>query len=302
MNHRTYKKGKKPSDIIFNVITYAVYSILVIIFFYPFYYLFICTISNNNLVNLGKILLYPQGIHFGNYLDVFKLERFRDSAVLTTAITVVGTSLATIMTSYSGYIFSKEEMWHRKLFYRLLISTMYFGAGMIPAYMNIKMLGLMNSFWVYIIPGCLSVYNMVLVKTYIESLPLSLEESAEIDGAGYLRRFFAIVLPLSKPILATIALFDAVGQWNGMMTTKMYVTNTKLYTLQFVLYEYQQQIASIQETLEQMGGSSAEFSNAVSSLSLRLTMTAITMIPVICFYPFAQKYYLKGIMIGAVKG
>jgi ABC-type glycerol-3-phosphate transport system permease component len=127
-----------------------------------------------------------------------------------------------------------------------------------------------------------------------------LEEAAEMDGAGYLSRFFLIVLPLSKPILATVGLFSAVSQWNSIFDTKLYITNSKLYTLQFVLYEYYNQIKSIQQTMDQMGGS--ELVNAASTTSVRLTMTAVTVIPVMCIYPFIQKYYMKGIMIGAVKG
>ena len=299
------KKSKKKmtaSDIIFNVICYIIYSILIIVFAYPFYYLFICTISDNNLVNLNKVILYPIGVHFGNYVDVLRLDKIRTAALISFVRTLLGTGLSLVVTSYMAYFFSKEGMWHRKLFYRFVVATMYFTAGMIPDYLNIKMLGLMNNFWVYIIPGCFSVYNMILVKTYMESLPPALEESAEIDGAGYLTRYFKIVLPLSKPILATIGLFAAVSHWNQMFDTKMYITNSKIFTLQFVLYEYYQQVKSIQETLEQMGGSAAQFSSAVSSLSVRLTMTAVTIIPIMCVYPFIQKYYMKGIMVGAVKG
>ena len=177
---------------------------------------------------------------------------------------------------------------------------MYFSVGMIPNYLNIRMLGLMNTFWVHIIPHAFTVYNMILVKTSMEAIPPSLEESAEIDGAGYLTRFFLIVLPLSKPILATVTLFSAVSQWNKVFDTKLYISDSKYYSLQFVLFEYYEQIKSIQQTLDQMGG--GEMAGASSTLSVRLTMTAVTMIPIIVVYPFVQKYYMKGIMLGAVKG
>ena len=157
----------------------------------------------------------------------------------------------------------------------------------------------MNSFWVYVIPNCFTAYNMVLVKTSMEALPPSLEESAEIDGAGYLVRFFKIVIPLSKPILATIALFTAVGQWNNIFTTKLYIVNHKLYSLQYVLHEYYQRIQSIQDSIHEGGG---EMSQLASATSIRLTMTAVTVIPIMCVYPFIQKYYMKGMMLGAVKG
>ena len=300
MKKHTGKVKMSQSDIIFHVIAYLIFSLVILVFAYPFYYLLICTISDNRMVNLNQIVLYPIGVHFSNYVEVFKLERIQTSAIISVLKTVIGTASSLLVTSYMAYFFSKENMWHRKLFYRFTVATMYFSAGMIPIYLNIKMLGMLNSFWVYIIPHCFSVYNMILVKTYMESLPASLEESAEIDGAGYLTRFVKIVLPLSKPILATVGLFAAVSQWNNVFDTKLYITNSKIYSLQFVLYEYYQQVKSVQETLAEMGVS--ELSNLASSQSVRLTMTAVTVIPIMLVYPFIQKYYMKGIMMGAVKG
>jgi multiple sugar transport system permease protein/putative aldouronate transport system permease protein len=294
------KKKISKSDMAFQIVAYMVFSFIFLICAYPFYYLLICTISDNKLVDLNAVTVLPRGVHFNNYMEVLKLERIRDSAIISVLRTVIGTGISLLVTAYMAYFFSKEIMWHRKLFYRLTVATMYFSAGIIPIYLNLKMFGLLNNFWVYVIPTCFSVYNMILVKTYMESLPGSLEESAEIDGAGYMVRFFMIVLPLSKPILATVGLFAAVAQWNSVFDTKLYVTNSKLYTMQFVLYEYYNQIKSIQQTMDQLGGS--ELVNASSTTSVRLTMTAVTVIPVMCIYPFIQKYYMKGIMIGAVKG
>ena len=159
-------------------------------------------------------------------------------------------------------------------------------------------LGLNNNFWVYVVPGLLSVYNMILVKTSIESLPPELEESAMIDGAGYFRCFVSIVLPLQKPILATVALFKAVGHWNDFFTTKLYITNPDLYTLQFKLYELLQQIRALADA-----STGDDYSlHAVTPIGIRMALTAVVVIPVMCIYPFIQKHYVKGIMIGAVKG
>lgn len=299
-NGNAIKRTK--GEFAFDVFLYVLFFVLIIVFAYPFYYLLISTISDNSLVSINKIFLYPIGIHFRNYLDVFKLERVYSAALISVGRTVIGTVLAIIVNFYVAYFFTKQNMWGRKVWYRFVIISMYFTAGMIPTYLNIKMLGLLNSFWVYIIPTCFTVYWMILIKTYIESLPPELEESAEIDGAGYLTRMFRIVLPLSKPILATIALFSAVRQWNSIFDTKMYITDTDLYTLQFTLYEYQQQVKSVQDTLTQMGLGNAHLATATSTQSLRLTMTAVTVIPIMCVYPFIQKYYMKGIMLGAVKG
>jgi multiple sugar transport system permease protein/putative aldouronate transport system permease protein len=190
-------------------------------------------------------------------------------------------------------------MWKRKFWYRFVVITMYFSAGLIPAYLNNRMLHLNNTFWIYIIPGLISVYNMILVKTSIEGMPPSLEESAYLDGAGYFRRFIQIVLPLQTPILATIALFTAVGQWNDFFTTQLYITDTKLYTLQYVLYELLKQAQAMSAALSE---ESADLINQLSPTGVRLTLTAIVILPVILIYPFIQRFYIKGIMIGAVKG
>ena len=303
MSRRLPNKVKRTkADIVFNIIAYTIFTLLIVIFAYPFYYLLINTISDNELVNLNKVVLHPIGVHFNNYVNVLKLDRLWDAAVISVARTLIGTFSALLFTAYAGYIFSKTEMWGRTFWYRLAVTTMYISAGMIPIYLNVKNLGLMNNFWVYIVLHLFSAYNMILVKTYIESLPPSLEESAEIDGAGYLTRFFRIVLPLSKPILATIGLFSAVGHWNNMFDTKMYITKQKLYTLQFVLYEYYEHVKSIQETMVEGGMDASLMKELASATTTRLTMTAVTVIPIMCLYPFIQKYYMKGIMIGAVKG
>ena len=202
-----------------------------------------------------------------------------------------------VFTSYAAYIFTKQNMWGHKVWYRFVVVTMYFSAGMIPIYMNNRLLGLTNTFWIYVIPLCVSVYNMVLVKTSIEAMSPELEESAYLDGAGYLTRFFRIVLPLQGPILATVSLFTAVNQWNDFFTTQMYVTNTKLYTLQFLLYELLNQVTAAADQIANENPYAT-----ITPVGIRLTLTAIVTIPIICVYPFVQKFYVKGIMVGAVKG
>lgn len=298
------KKKMTGSDLVFHCISYVIFSLLIFVCAYPFYYLLICTISNNKLVSLNKITFWPQGIHFQNYIDLIKLENLPRALINTLIRTALGTTLNVFCTAYMAYFFTKEQMWHRKFWYRLMVATMYFSAGMIPGYLNNKMLGLVNNFWVYIIPGLISVYNLILIKTFMESLPASLEEAALVDGAGYLNRFFRVVLPLSKPILATIALFCAVGHWNDFFTTKLYITSPRLYTLQFLLYEYLNQISAAQAAMtpEELQALDAASAQIASQNSIRMTLTAIATIPIMCVYPFVQKYYVKGIMIGAVKG
>lgn len=303
-NMQQNKRGRKlnKGDIAYNIIMYTLFSLICFICLYPFYYLLICTISDNKLVELGKVIFWPKGIHFQNYVTIFKLDNIFSATAVTLARTFLGVVLNLLVTSYIAYMFTKQIMWHRKFWYRLVVITMYFSAGLIPGYLNIRNLGLINSFWVYIIPSLFTVYNMVLVKTYIESIPESLEESAQLDGAGYLTRFFRIILPLSKPILATVGLFTAVAEWNDFFSTKMYITKPKLYTLQFVLYEYMQRLAAAQNEINDTMGDDALLATMANATSIRLTLTAVVTIPIICVYPFIQKYYVKGIMIGSVKG
>lgn len=291
------KKKMTREDVIYHIFAYLIFSLIALMCAYPFYYLLICTISNNQLVNLGLINIIPRGIHFGNYVKIFQVQNLPNAALVSVLRTVVGTVSSLLTTAYMAYFFTKEEMWGRKFWYRAVVATMYFSAGMIPAYLNNRMLGLTNSFWVYIIPGMVSVYNMILVKTSIESLPPDLEESAYLDGAGYFRRFVQIVLPLQKPILATVGLFSAVHHWNDFFTTKLYITKPKLYTLQFQLYELLNQITAASEQITEQDRYSA-----ISPVGIRLTLTAVVVIPIMLVYPFIQKYYVKGIMVGAVKG
>lgn len=302
--HGAMKIRKSREDIIINAIIYVFYTLFMLICVYPFYYVFINSISANNLVEAGKIMFYPQGVHFQNYVEVLKMDRLATAAWVSFARTVLGTVLSMIGASYMAYLFTKPHMWKRKLWYRLVIATMYFSAGMIPGYMNMKMLGLVNTFWLYIIPGIFPVYNMVLIKTYMESISPSLEESAEIDGAGYFVRFVKIVMPLCIPILATVALFSAVGHWNSFMDTLIYVTDYKLYTLQFLLYQYMNQARELANQIAQgnLGVSEINAATQISATSVQLTVTIVVVFPIMCVYPFLQRYYVKGIMIGAVKG
>lgn len=284
-------------DHIYNITAIIFFVILTLICVYPFYYLMICTISDQKMVDLNQIVLLPHGINFQNYVEIFHVQNLANSFFISVARTVCTTALSLVCTSYMAYFFTKQNMWGHKFWYRFTVITMYFSAGMIPEYLNNRMLGLNNTFWVYVIPAAISVYNMVLVKTNIEAMSPELEESAYLDGAGYLTRFFKIVLPLQTPILATISLFTAVNQWNDFFTTKLYITNTKLYTLQFLLYELLNQVTAAAEQID-----AAATVSTITPTGIRLTLTAIVVIPIICVYPFVQRFYVKGLMVGAVKG
>ncbi len=291
-------------DIIFNIINYIFFGIFTFICFLPFYYIFINTISNNELANAGIITLFPKGIHLNNYYALRNVSNFGTAVIVTVARTILGTILMVIASAFCGYLVTKKEMWGRRFWYRFLIITMYFNAGLIPWYLNMSMLGLTNNFLAYIIPAIVAPYNIILVKTYIESIPAELEESAAIDGAGYLVRFRKIVFPLCKPILATIAIFGALGHWNSFIDAMILMGNKpQLQTLQYVLYIYLNKANNL-ATAMKSGGVLTEnmLEDALSGRTIKFTVAMVSIIPIILVYPFLSRYFQKGIMIGAVKG
>lgn len=307
---KLYKKTHKrkyamsPGDILFEVLNYLVFTLFTIACIFPFYYLFINTISNNDMVLKGTINFIPRGIHLGNYLALLNVGDLSTSFLVSVARTILGTALMVMASALVGYLVTKQEMWGRKFWYRFLVVTMYFNAGIIPVFLNMQMLGLTNSFWVYIIPGIVAPYNIILVKTYIESIPSDLEESASIDGASHMTIFRKIIWPLCKPILATIAIFGAVGHWNSFTDSLIYMQSApNLYTLQHRLYIYLNQASNL-KSLMQSGGavSEAAIQSALSGKIIKYTISMVTVIPILLVYPFMQRYFEEGIMLGAVKG
>lgn len=307
---KAYEKKHKrkykltAGDIVFNILNYGFFGIFTLSCIFPFYYIFINTISSRSAVARGDVLFYPIGVTLKNYLDILKVDDVFQAFGVSVARTLIGTVLMVLATGFIGYLVTKEEMWHRKLWYRFLIITMYFNAGIIPWYMNMNMLGLTDHFVAYIIPGIVAPYNIILVKTYIESIPGELEESAFMDGAGYLTVFWKIVWPLSRPILATIAIFGAVGHWNSFTDSLILMQNTpKLYTLQHLLYNYLNQATNIGAAMN--SGDSAAVAAAAEMLNnkvIKYTVAMTSIIPILLVYPFMQRYFEKGIMLGAVKG
>jgi multiple sugar transport system permease protein/putative aldouronate transport system permease protein len=299
---RIYKLTK--GDITFNIINYLFFALFTIICIFPFYYLLINTISDNELVRTGQIKWLPKGIHFQNYISLMNVNNLGSSILVSVARTILGTVVMVGATAFIGYLVTKQEMWGRRFIYRFFVITMYFNAGLIPWYLNMSMLGLTNNFWAYIIPGIVAPYNIILVKTYIESIPADLEESASIDGAGYLVRFRHIIWPLSKPILATIAIFGAVGHWNSFTDSMILMSGKpELYTLQYRLYIYMNSTSNLSALMNSGGNvSQSVIDSALNMRSVKLTVAMVTIIPILLVYPFMQRYFEKGIMMGAVKG
>lgn len=304
-----YKKHKKmyrtkPGDVVFNIFNYIFFSAFTLTCIFPFYYLFINTVSDNELVKGGLINFYPKGFNIDNYIALREVGDLGTSFIVTISRTLIGTALMVVASAFVGYIVTKQEMWHRSFWYRFLVITMYFNAGLIPWYLNMALLGLTKNYLAYIIPTIVAPYNIILVKTYIESIPAELEESAFIDGASYMVVFRKLIWPLSKPILATIAIFGAVGHWNSFQDSLILMQgNEKLFTLQHRLYNYLNQSSNL-GTLMSQGGTAAQqaMEQALNSKVIKYTISMVSVIPIFCVYPFMQRYFEKGIMLGAVKG
>jgi multiple sugar transport system permease protein/putative aldouronate transport system permease protein len=270
---------------------------------YPFYYLIINSVSDNNLAALGRIRFLPSGLHLSNYSDVFAVSGLPHAALVSVGRTVIGTVCTVLASAYLGFMFTQARLWKRQLWYRLVVFTMYFSAGLIPMYMTMRTLHLTNNFLVYIIPAIVQPFNIILVKTYIESLPSSLQEAAEVDGASVFSIFWRIILPNTTPILATIAIFSAVAQWNSFQDALIYVTRQDLYPLQYTLYLYLSQATSLQHIIQGLGMNSvASLALKQTPTSIRETVSVIVVLPIIFIYPIFQRFFVKGIMLGAVKG
>ncbi len=299
------KKKLDVSDLTFNILNYTFFAVFTIICIYPFYYLFINTISSNDLSANAMINFIPKGIHFDNYINVIKIKGLGTAMWISFSRTILGTICTMLASAFLGFMFTQQKMWGRRIWYRFIVITMYFNAGLIPLFLTMKNLHLTNTFWVYIIPVIVQPFNIILVKTYVESIPASLQEAAEIDGAGIITVFRRIILPTCKPILATIAIFSAVGQWNSFNDTLIYNTDQKLWSLQYLLYCYINQANSLKALINNTAGSGTNFMTLATQqtpTSIRMTVTIIALIPILCVYPIFQRYFVKGIMIGSVKG
>lgn len=293
----------KLGDRTFNIINYTLFGLFTLMCVFPFYYLFINTISNNDLSSRGLVTFWPKGIHFSNYIEVLKLKGLGQATLVSVSRTVIGTALTVLGSAFLGFLFTKRKMWARRFWYRFVVITMYFNAGIIPWFIIMMNLNLTNNFLAYILPTIVSPFYIILVKTFVESIPEVLQESAEMDGAGLMTLFIKIVFPLITPILATIAIFAAVAQWNSFIDTVFLMTDSKYYTLQFVLYKYLNESTSLAAIIRNFQGSaSMDLSNMQTATSIRTTVSMIVVLPILFVYPFFQRYFVKGIMIGAVKG
>ncbi len=291
------------ADKIFDIINVIVMIILLVIFVWPLWFIVIASVSNPNEVWNGNVLLWPKGFTTAAYEAVIEYKSIWIGYRNTIFYTVVGTMINLVMTVCAAYPLSRKDFMPRNFFMFMFMLTMYFGGGLIPTYLIVNKLGMINTVWAMMIPGACSIYNVIITRTYfINSIPGSLKDAAELDGANSFQYLVKVVLPLSKPIIAVIALYYAVGHWNDYFTALIYINKTGLMPLQSFLRDL---LMSNKLTMgNSMGGLDAATAEAKMQLSQTLKYSAIIVstVPVLCIYPFIQKYFVKGVMIGSVKG
>ncbi|MCV4233017.1 carbohydrate ABC transporter permease [Virgibacillus sp. LDC1] len=290
-------------DRVFVGFIYGSLALLAFIALYPFWNAAVISFNSGTDTMQGGITFWPREFTLENYRVVFKDERLIDGFVISVLRTVTGTFLSIAATAIFAYGISKRELMGRNFYMVTCIVTMYFSGGLIPNYLLIRELGLMNSFWVMVVPGIISVWNMIIFRTFFKGIPPGLEESAHIDGSSNWGVFFRIVLPLSGPVIATLSLFTAVYHWNDWFAPSIYISNTDLLPIQTKL----QQILNANIMMEQMQNMDAAAQGrmsamkAVTTKSLSMATMMVATVPILCVYPFVQKYFVKGVLIGSLK-
>lgn len=292
------KKLKKVK--VFDVINVILMLAICFLMIYPIWYVIVNSFSQGSEVMKGGIYWWPRAFCLENYEAVFKNKEIFTAFGITVLKTVIGTVTSVLFTAMVAYGLSKTYLLGRKFFMVFGIITMFFSGGLIPYFLLIKDLRMLDSFWVFIIPSLFSFYNAIIFITFFRNIPQELEESAKIDGANDLKIFMKIILPVSAPVIATIALFNGVGQWNDYFTGVIYITNEKWLTpIQTFLYK----VISENSSTRIVANMPASVRNSmVTSTTVKYATMVVTTFPIVCVYPFLQKYFVQGIMIGSVKG
>jgi putative aldouronate transport system permease protein len=275
--------------------------LVTIVTIYPFYYVTILAFNDAVDATLGGIYFWPRRFSLNNFTKLLGDKDWANAIFISVSRTVIGTALGLICTSIVAYAFSFNHVIGKKVYYRIFIFTMYFSGGMIPFYVLLRAIHMLNTFWVYVIPGMLNVYYMLIMINFYRGIPASLYESAWLDGAGDLRVYLNITLPLSKAPLATIALFFAVGQWNSWLDSVYYVQKASLRPLAYLMMDVINRSALM--TTVSQGASYNMGASAITTTTTSLQMAAmvIAVFPILAVYPFLQRYFVKGVMIGSIK-
>jgi len=287
---------KVESNIVFNVIAKGILIILAAVILIPVWNVVVMSFSSSTALAEGNSYFWPAEFSLENYQAVLRDDAIIPSFMVSVAKTVIGVVTHVFFCSLVAYGMSKRYLKGRKIYTAFFVITMFFSGGMIPTYLLMKSLNLINSFWIYIIPAMFSYYDMIILMNFFRNVPDSLEESVTIDGGGPWTIFFRLILPLSKPALATIALFNGVGQWNDFFTAKLYISDKSLYPLQMKLYAI-----IVQQEFSSMQNVPGSVVLQTSSRGMQLATIVVTTVPIIIVYPMLQKYFVGGIMLGAVK-
>ena len=297
---RHKKITRTPGEWVLDIVKVVFLAFVVVVTVYPFWNIFIISINDATDSIRGGLYFLPRKLSLSSYAEILGRSTLLASIKVSVGRTLIGTPIAVLVTAMLAYPLSRKDLVGRKFWNLLFVFTMYFGGGLVPYYMVLKGIHMLNTFWVFIFPMMMSVYNMILIRSYIESMPDSLFEAAKIDGANDLVVFVKMVIPLSKPILMTVALFVAINQWNSWFDAYLYTSDQALKPMQSILVEILNQYQTGASTSQAM--SNAKAGVTVTPDSIRMAATMVATLPIIMVYPFVQKYFVKGIMLGAVKG
>ncbi|MEF2965468.1 carbohydrate ABC transporter permease [Paenibacillus sp. M1] len=298
MAKETVMKG--PSDERwFDVIVYLIAAVIIIIVLYPLVFVVSASFSDPARVLNGEVWLFPKGVTLEAYKNILDNDKIWNGYRNSILYAVVGTLINIVMTLLAAYPLSRPDLPGRKGLMLIITLTMFFSGGLIPSYMLVKSLGMVDTMWALIIPGAISTYNLIVMRTYFQSsIPWELQEAAHIDGCSNWRLLISIILPLSKPILAVMVLFYAVGHWNSFFNALIYIRTEDLYPLQLVLRE----ILMISQSVGVDGGNVGMEEKILLSESIKYAVIIVSSLPVLIMYPFVQRHFVKGVMIGSIKG
>lgn len=289
------------SERIIQIIIYLLLIALCIIIVFPCLNILALSFNDGKDAAKGGIYFWPRKFTLDNFKEVFRDGKIMSAYKITIARTVLGTVLSLIVTSLAAFALKTQNLPGKKVITMLITFTMLFGGGMIPTYIQYNNLHLLNSFWVYVVPGLVSVTYLLMMRTFFETIPESLIESAKLDGCGYFRVYLKIMLPLSKPVFAVVGLYTAVNHWNDWFAGAFYMKSDKLWPVQTVLQQMLSRAMASQQEITNVSQAISQNANSVTSDALKMAAVIVTTVPILCVYPFVQKYFAQGAMIGAVK-
>lgn len=296
-------KKMKLSEVVFQTVIVLVFTAFALVCVYPFYYMFVYSLSDADAAASGGFLIRPLGFTLDHYKQIFEIQGIFGSFLVSFLRTAAGTLMTLLCSSMLAYALTRPQLPGKKIIYKIVVISMYVNAGIIPWYIVMTHIGMKNNPLLYILPSAVTAYFLILIKTYMEQLPVALIEAAKLDGAGEFQIYSKVVIPLSKPILAAVAVFSAVNQWNSWQDNFFLVDNPLFQTLQLTLMNYLNQAEALaQQVKTSTSGITGMQMSALSPMTIRMTMTMVAALPIIMVYPFMQKHFVKGVMIGAVKG